>query len=708
MSEKLSKLKAVAEETVPAVKLEKIKISNYRFFHGTHEFEFKSKNVLMYGENGSGKSTIYKALELLTKSDIKKELIENKCVFCGDEEVEIEYFFNNNKSFPLSVDNFEILDEMSFASKITVYKPLLDYKKLLKIHYSEKSQAESINVFGLMEYLLADYPVGKGTLKDLMTGDPDVYFNTLKDVLSNHIIENVRNFLSIFTKELELKEFKFSKKMTEDRKTETLINMDLFFRTEHNITEKYHLFLNESKLTALAISVYFAVIKKMSALIDENSLKILVLDDLLIGLDMDNRLKLLDLLKNHFEEFQIFFFTHDKELFEIYKGKMDWEKFELFLDDSGDFPSAIVKKGGSNIEKAKKFYSDKNYECCGLFLRKEFEKTLKSFIPPEEQLDKNCKELDLSGMIDKAIQKAEGDAKTILQKLHNDRKHLLNPLSHLDLRNIYSGELLSAMVDMEKLSLMIKGSYKGNENFYQWPDFSDERIKNEMISFKEFSDPLIKEKIPEYKGGFFTFTAFPDKLSKIYSSSYKIRDLVKPLENGFDRPVFPLTGTVIRTDDLPSEKIWKGTIKSWRSFYSDKDGAYMIEVFENGVILLKNTYNLINESGKWISDSQIRRECKYFMQFVEKLYVDKLEGDDFVNIKVEMSDTFERKIHKGSDRDRRNSFNSACEIEEIEAKKIYKFKELKDPEKSSYILRKKIFEFFQWSHGADWDTRDDY
>ena len=68
---------------------------------------------------------------------------------------------------------------------------------------------------------------------------------------------------------------------------------------------------------------------------------------------------------------------------------------------------------------------------------------------------------------------------------------------------------------MEMLSLMIKGSYKGNENFYQWPDFSDERIKNELEGFKLFSESVIKEKMPEYKGGFFTFTAFPDKLSKI-------------------------------------------------------------------------------------------------------------------------------------------------------------------------------------------------
>jgi len=54
---------------------------------------------------------------------------------------------------------------------------------------------------------------------------------------------------------------------------------------------KHQSFLNEARLSALAISLYLASIKANPL---SGALKILVLDDLLIGLDMSNRLPLLD------------------------------------------------------------------------------------------------------------------------------------------------------------------------------------------------------------------------------------------------------------------------------------------------------------------------------------------------------------------------------------------------------------------------------
>jgi wobble nucleotide-excising tRNase len=62
---------------------------------------------------------------------------------------------------------------------------------------------------------------------------------------------------------------------------------------------KHQLFLNEARLSALAISLYLASIGVNPL---TGSLKILVLDDLLIGLDMSNRLPLLEILKKHFIE----------------------------------------------------------------------------------------------------------------------------------------------------------------------------------------------------------------------------------------------------------------------------------------------------------------------------------------------------------------------------------------------------------------------
>jgi hypothetical protein len=206
----------------------------------------------------------------------------------------------------------------------------------------------------------------------------------------------------------------------------------------------------------LAVSLYFAAIKTLLGTLKGESLKILVLDDLLISLDMSNRIKLLEILKTEFSDFQIFFFTHDKELFEIYKNKMPWEKYELYMDYTAEIPAAIIKKGSSETERAKEFYALKDYDCCALLLRKGFEKLLKSYLTPREQLDKNCNELDLAGLVGRAKSKSPGEAKTILEKLDSDRRHILNPLSHNDDRNIYAQEIKSAMNDLEKLKELLK------------------------------------------------------------------------------------------------------------------------------------------------------------------------------------------------------------------------------------------------------------
>jgi len=76
---------------------------------------------------------------------------------------------------------------------------------------------------------------------------------------------------------------------------------------------------------------------------------------------------------------------------------------------------------------------------------------LKKYLTPKEQRNKNCDPLDLSALVEKAISKSAGELKTILEKLNSDRKHILNPLSHNDLRPNYSHELKRAMVDFQRI-----------------------------------------------------------------------------------------------------------------------------------------------------------------------------------------------------------------------------------------------------------------
>jgi len=45
------------------MKIDTITITNYKAFYGTHQFEIGGKNCLIYGENGSGKSSFYYAVK---------------------------------------------------------------------------------------------------------------------------------------------------------------------------------------------------------------------------------------------------------------------------------------------------------------------------------------------------------------------------------------------------------------------------------------------------------------------------------------------------------------------------------------------------------------------------------------------------------------------------------------------------------------------
>jgi wobble nucleotide-excising tRNase len=431
------------------VLISRIKVSNYRFFRDDFEIDFGGANLLVYGENGSGKSTIYRALEFLTRRHFDSIAAE-KNIFSEEGEPLIEFGFNNGKELLIHGDMTELPEGFDFVKGLSVFTPMLDYKKLLKVHYTSAT-VDKINVYDMLRELFSDFEVEDGlTLADIT--DPTKYFDSLTQIVNKVLLDEANILLEMFDHDIRIEKFTFKTEFAPDKRLEPVINIEINYRDQP--IDSYHIFLNEARLSALAVALYFAAIKALLGTLKGESLKMLVLDDLLISLDMSNRLKLLEILKAEFSDFQIFFFTHDKEMFEIYKNKMPWEKYELYLDDTAENPSVIVKKGTTETERAKEFYAAKEYDCCALLLRKGFEKLLKSYLTPQEQRDRNCNELDLSKLVAKAISKSTGEFKEILQKLDTDRTHILNPLSHNDDRNIYSQEIRSAMEDLEKLKGM--------------------------------------------------------------------------------------------------------------------------------------------------------------------------------------------------------------------------------------------------------------
>jgi len=69
------------------MKIQSIEITNYKAFLGTYLIKVDGKNLFIYGENGSGKSSLYYALKDFFQSSIENiDLHELENIFVSEEK----------------------------------------------------------------------------------------------------------------------------------------------------------------------------------------------------------------------------------------------------------------------------------------------------------------------------------------------------------------------------------------------------------------------------------------------------------------------------------------------------------------------------------------------------------------------------------------------------------------------------------------------
>ncbi|NTU50732.1 MAG: AAA family ATPase, partial [Desulfobulbaceae bacterium] len=69
------------------MRIQTITITDYKAFLGKHEINVAGKNLFIYGENGSGKSSLYYALKDFFQSSIEDiELSELENIFVSKEK----------------------------------------------------------------------------------------------------------------------------------------------------------------------------------------------------------------------------------------------------------------------------------------------------------------------------------------------------------------------------------------------------------------------------------------------------------------------------------------------------------------------------------------------------------------------------------------------------------------------------------------------
>jgi len=417
------------------MKIKKIEIKDFKAFYGKHQIIPDGKNLFVYGENGSGKSSFYYALKdffqsstetlnyneteniFLTQRQKGKGYI--KITFNPDKDgniIDKPYIVKKNSKNTYSAGDTSIRDAVKLKSFLT-------YKHLLDIHHIKKNN--EIDLFdllvkGVLKHFKSVAVTGNKELGELWTDveqsiakpiagrtynttqkKTDVdgaivnFNNAFKKLFQTNSIENILKYaqpiLDKFGHNITLQLHYTQVKPIEDYTNYERNHVRIKIEYLGKQIDKPHFFLNEARLSAIAISIYLGMIKRH---IQGNPLKILFLDDIFIGLDISNRLPLLKILDSDFSEYQIFITTYDKPWYEFVKSTYlnnnnSWKSYEFYARRSRmGFEIPVIReiKGARDnthldfyITKAETYFNNGDNKAAGVYLRSAYEFILKRF-----------------------------------------------------------------------------------------------------------------------------------------------------------------------------------------------------------------------------------------------------------------------------------------------------------------------------------------
>jgi len=458
-------------------KIYQIKIKNFKAFQQEQSFELKGKNVLAYGNNGSGKSSLFWALYTLTQSSIKtddevqkyfKNFIESdkstyqslRNVFSDTNEnsfIELTSIDENGKkeAYTISHDTINTnLDSDTIIQELNQASDFINYK-LLHSFYTATHKQE-INLWPVFErdifpFLMDDanhVMLDKIKAKTLdvdryVSGQPvrarkaDAVKQRLDDLndeiesLLSQIQTNANAFIKkhFFDGENVIRvSLQFTRKFNFERVKNQLweqgkeaerhstlqikLVVDIFdkAKNEWKPIHRVQSFLNEAQLTRIAIGIRIGALRTR---VQTTDFKMLVLDDMLISLDMSNRMPIVKMILNQdndsdlhfFDDFQKIILTHDKGFYELIKrhtSPHQWEYYNFHAQEVKN-SSPNIKRDRSHIEKAQVFLADGEYDACGNELRKETEALLDKYLKGLNSAAENGEFVPLSNKLNNAF-----------------------------------------------------------------------------------------------------------------------------------------------------------------------------------------------------------------------------------------------------------------------------------------------------------------
>lgn len=347
-------------------------------------------------------------------------------------------------------------------------KSFLTYKSLLDIHHIKKD--EEIDLFnllvkGVLKHFKYTLTSGKelGELwkdvQDLLAKETDASYNTprkkrdvdaaltlfndafkqlFKEPTSTepnpeYILTYAKPILDVFNHKIEIKLSYVPARPDAVYKSTERGNVKVELKYAGKQVSKPHLFLNEARLSAIAISIYLGMIKRHPQL---KPYKILFLDDIFIGLDIANRLPLITILETHFSDYQVFISTYDKPWYEYAKSFLNgakWTTIEFYAHEvNGGYEVPKVDDCTDLLDKSLYHYNNSDYKASAVYARSGFEKIIMDYcdrkgkqLPYKKQRKKYTSENFWNAL--------NGDILAATKtNIEQYRFLIYNPLSHYD------------------------------------------------------------------------------------------------------------------------------------------------------------------------------------------------------------------------------------------------------------------------------------
>jgi AAA15 family ATPase/GTPase len=184
-----------------------IEIKNFKGFYGTYKIDLHKDghNLLVYGENGSGKTSLFMALKLFLESGAKDHPFgKHQNIFIPNDDGYVKFHLRQNKHSSLVIYKWsKMVKETNdpLILEADKAKAFFDYKGLLETHFLHRGNP-TVNIFELLVNTILANSINDLTNRNVADDRADVQRtlptrNTQKQLLAlEKIIEKFNDGLN--------------------------------------------------------------------------------------------------------------------------------------------------------------------------------------------------------------------------------------------------------------------------------------------------------------------------------------------------------------------------------------------------------------------------------------------------------------------------------------------------------------------------------